>query len=120
MAIGSLLLATATVLIVLVLALTSSTYGFRAGKLAEGAAMAGIEDAELQLLRNVSYASAGYTVSASGGTATVTVTQGSPSAGYVSVLSVATISNVTRRFSALFSENATTTQINLVSITQLQ
>ena len=117
--IGGILVTVAAVLIVLVIALTSAGYGFRAGQSAMALAMGGIEDAMVQLVRNGQFASAGYVVTTSAGSATVTVTQNSPSAGYITVLSIASVSNVTRKLNALFAENASTTQVNLISVTQV-
>ena len=117
--IGGILVTVAAVLIVMVLSLTSAGYGFRAGQSAMAVAMGGVEDAMLQLVRNGQFSSAGYAVTTDVGSATVAVTQNSPSAGYVTVLSIASISNATRKLSAVFAEDASTTQVNLVSITQL-
>lgn len=91
-------------------------YGVAASFKAEAAATAGAEDGLLQLDRNAAFSSGGYTVSAaSSTTATVTVTPGTPSAGLVTILSVATVSNRTKKVSVVVSENATTGLVSIVS-----
>src|SRR3954469_11425155 len=101
--IGSIIIAAAAVCIALVMASLASTYGYRATQVANATAMAGIEDAMVQLTRDGNFSSAGYTVTSGSFPTTVTVTQSSPSAGYVTALSIATITGTTRKLSALFS-----------------
>jgi hypothetical protein len=97
-------------------------YGVAAEFNAEAAATAGAEDALLQLDRNAQFSNtSGYAVSAgSSTTATVTVTQNAPSAGFATILSTATVSSHTKKISAVVSENASTEQISVVSWTEIQ
>ena len=71
---------------------------------AEAAATAGVEDAMLRLARNAGFASVGYSVPVGAWTASVSVAQSSPAAGYVTAVSAVTVSNVTRKLSALFQK----------------
>ena len=114
--IGAIIVAAAAVFIVMVIASISSTYGYRAAQAAGATALAGVEDTMVQLTRNGGFSSGGYGVTAGAYTANVTVSQGVPSAGYVTVFSAATVSGVTRKLSALFSESTSTGQINLIII----
>ena len=118
--VGGIIVVTGTVFVVLSLSLSASAYQFRASQSAEAVANAGIEDAMLQLTRNMTFSSAGYSVPVGSWTTTVVVTQGSPSAGYVTATSLTTVSGNTRKLSAIFTENTTTTQVNLVSIQTIQ
>jgi len=97
-------------------------YGVAAEFKAEAAATAGAEDALLQLDRNAQFKNTtGYAVSAgSSTTATVTVTQNTPSAGFATILSVATVSSHTKKISAVVSENASTSQVSVISWTEIQ
>lgn len=98
-------------------------YGYKASLQAEAVATSGANDALLQIERNANnYQTAGgtYTLSVGSSTATVTVTQNSPSSGFITVLSTATISNRTRKISVVVSLNATTSQTSVVSWQQIQ
>ena len=117
--IGSIIIAVAAVFIVLVIAGVSSAYGYRSAQAAAGAATAGVEDAMIQLVRNGGFSSGGYAVTSGSYAANVTVSQGTPSAGYVTAISAATVSGVTRKLSALFSENTSTGQVNLITVQTL-
>jgi hypothetical protein len=117
--IGSIIVTAAAVVIVLVIAGISSTYGYRTAQAASAAALAGIEDAMVQLVRNSSFSSGGYTVTSGPLAATVTVSQGVPSAGFVTALSVVTVSGTTRKLRALFSESTTTGMVNVMTVQTL-
>jgi uncharacterized protein (UPF0333 family) len=95
-------------------------YGLSASASAEAAATSGAQDAMLQLDRNASFVSAGYPVAAGNSTATVTVTQGAPSAGYVTILSTASVANHVKKIQVILYENASTTQMSTVSWTDVQ
>ncbi len=121
------ILAVASILIAfLTLSSINTGYGIAAAFKAEAAATAGVEDGLLQLDRNAAFSTAlmsggNYSVSsASSTTATVTVTQNSPSSGLVTILSVATVSGHTKKISAVVSENATTGQVSVISWTDIQ
>ena len=93
-----------------------SGYGLQAQNAAQAAATAGAQDAYLQLIRNNTFSSGGgYTVTAGSSSALVTVNQNTPSTGLATVVSVATVLNRTRKIQAVFSVNAVTGQISLVS-----
>ena len=97
-------------------------YGVAAETSAESAATAGAEDGLLQLDRNVQFSNtSGYLVSASSSTtATVTVTQNNPSAGFATILSAATVSGHTKKIDVVASENSSTGQTSVVSWTEIQ
>jgi hypothetical protein len=97
-------------------------YGVAAEFNAEAAATAGAEDGLLQLDRNAQFSNtSGYSVSAgSSTTATVTVTQNTPSTGLATILSVATVSGHTKKIDVVVSENASTEQVSVVSWTEVQ
>lgn len=122
--IGGILVVAGILIAFITISYVDTGYGIAASAKAEEAATAGAEDALLQLDRNAAFSTAvsgPYTVSsASSTTATVTVTQGSPSAGLVTILSVATVSAHAKKISVVVSENASTGQVGVVSWTDIQ
>ena len=91
-------------------------YGYRSAVQAEAVATSGAQDALLQLNRNSGFSNtSGYSIPVGSSTAVVTVTQNSPSAGYATILSAATVSNRTKNISIVVAINATTSQIAIVS-----
>jgi hypothetical protein len=122
--IGGILAIAAILIAFLTLSYVDTGYGAAASYNAEAAATAGAEDALLQLDRNAAFSTAvlgPYTISSTSSvTATVTVTQNSPSAGLVAILSVATVSGHAKKISVVVSENASTGQISIVSWTDIQ
>lgn len=118
--IGGIILVTGTIFVVLSLSLSATAYGARASASAEAVAEGGIEDAMLQLVRNSQFSSTGYTVPLGSSTATVVVTQASPSAGYITVTSLGSVGFNDRQLTAVFSLNASTTQVNLISLQTTQ
>lgn len=91
-----------------------SGYGSEAVDNAEAAATTGVEDAFLQLIRNSPNISPGsYSVSSGNYSANVTVS--APASGVVTVLSVATANNRTRKVQALFYVNQATGQVTTIS-----
>ncbi|HUC01496.1 MAG TPA: hypothetical protein VMA75_01165 [Candidatus Paceibacterota bacterium] len=96
-------------------------YGAAASFRADAAATAGAEDALLQLDRNAAFSNtSGYAVNSGSASATVTVTQNSPSAGQVAILSASTVGGHTKKISAVVSEDPTTGQVSVVSWTEIQ
>jgi uncharacterized protein (UPF0333 family) len=99
-------------------------YGLSASAQAQNAAQSGIQDAMLQLQRNATvsdpYPDAGYTLPVGSTTAMVYITQNSPSLGEVTVLSVATVSNRTRKVQAVLQQNASTSQWAVLSWQEVQ
>ena len=118
--IGTIVVAIGAIFVIVAAATSSSSFTYRASQAAQTAANAGIEDAMLQLTRNGAFASAGYGLTVGSTTATVVVLQATPAPGSVTVTSAATVGTVTRKLSALFSENTTTEQVNLVNIQTVQ
>ena len=98
-----------------------SGYGLQASDQAESVATAGVNDAFLRLVRNDAFSDpGGYSVAVSDGSATVSVTQDSPSLGLAAVLSSATVSGRTRKISAVFSISSSTGQVMLASWQDVQ
>lgn len=100
-------------------------YGASAAFTAQSAATAGVEDALLELNRNAQFPqnstmSNPYTVSTGSATATVTVTQNLPAAGEVTIVSVSTVLGHTKKIQVVVSEDPTTSQVSVVSWTQIQ
>lgn len=95
-------------------------YGYQASTQAEAIATSGAEDALLQLNRSGSSAPTSYTLPVGSSTATVTITQGSPSTGYVTILSTATVSSRIRKINVVAALNASTSQVSVVSWTEIQ
>lgn len=123
--IGGIIVLLGTTLAFLTLSFLNSTYGFQASNRAAALAKGGVDDAALQLLRNKDFApSGGYCVPYASfptcsGSAKVAVVQSSPAAGQVTVTSEATVSNYRRKLQAVFSVNATTGLVKLISSEQL-
>jgi hypothetical protein len=93
-------------------------YGYQALTQAEAIATSGVEDALLQLDRNPNFGNTtgySYTLPVASSTAMVTVTQSDPSAGFVTILSSATVGNRTRNVTVIAAVNASTSQVSVVS-----
>ena len=120
--IGGILAVTGILIAFLALSSVDTGYGVAAAYKAEAAATAGAEDGLLQLDRNATFSNtSGYSVSsASSTTATVTITQNSPSTGLATILSVATVSGHTKKVSVVVSENTATGQIGVISWADVQ
>jgi hypothetical protein len=99
-----------------------SGYGLQSSNLAESVATAGVNDAYLHLVRNSSFAIATTTnfTSLSSGSATVTVTQGSPTTSQVMVFSSATVGGRTRKIMAIFLVASSTGQVTIGSWQDVQ
>lgn len=102
-------------------------YGVAASSNAESAATAGAEDALLQLDRNPQFASSPYNfvfgpyVGEYGPAyADVVVTQNSPSAGLVTILSASAVNGREKKIQVIVSEDASTGAISVVSWTEIQ
>jgi uncharacterized protein (UPF0333 family) len=122
--IGGILVVAGVLIAFITLSYVDTGYGVAASAKAEEAATGGAEDALLQLDRNAAFSTAvsgPYTVSsATSTTATVTVTQNSPSAGLATILSAATVSGHAKKISVVVSENVPTGQISVISWTDIQ
>lgn len=113
--VGAIMVGLGVLFVTFALSLSSSAYALRASTTAESLAFAGTEDAMVQLARNGA-ASSTYGLTFAAGIVNVTISQSVPSAGFVTTLSVATVGSVIRKLQAIFSENTTTYQVNLVSL----
>ncbi|OGY98207.1 MAG: hypothetical protein A2855_02795 [Candidatus Liptonbacteria bacterium RIFCSPHIGHO2_01_FULL_57_28] len=122
--IGGIIVLFGTMLAFLTLSFLNSTRGFQAASRAAAVARGGVDDAMLQLLRNKDFSSSGYcvpyeSVPCPSGYAQVAVTQGSPSAGQVTVVSQAAVSGYRRKFQAVFVVNASSSLVRMVSTQQV-
>ena len=100
----------------LVTSFLSTSFGFEASQRALAVATAGAEDGMLQLIRNKSFSDiVGYSVPLGNNTATVTVTQNSPTVGQATVVSTAAVSGHRRRLQVIVSIDPATGQVSVVS-----
>ncbi len=114
--VGGVVVAIGAFLAFLAFSSTDSSYGLQSSQGAEAAASSGAEDALLQLARNGSFSNtSGYSVQVGANTAIVTVNQNTPSTGFVTVLSTATVSQRTKKITVVLSENPQTNQVTVVS-----
>jgi uncharacterized protein (UPF0333 family) len=117
---GGILLVAGIALSFVVLSSVNSGFGYEASEQAQSVATAGAQDGLLQLDRNSNASSTGYTIAVGSSTATITITQSSPSSGYVTILSAATVLGNTRKASVVVSENSSTGQSSIVSWSNVQ
>ncbi len=92
-----------------------ATYGFESATLANAAAMAGIQDALLQLTRNKDFSPGVYSIPLGTATTTVTVTRGSPTSDKITILATSTVRRYEQRVRAIVSVVTSTGQIDLLS-----
>lgn len=118
--IGGIIALVGITLAFLVTSFIDSGYGFQASVRAEAIANSGIQDALLQLDRNASFSNSGYLLPVGSSTATVSVTQNSPSTGLVTILSAATVSGRVKKINVILSENSTTDQFSPISWQETQ
>jgi hypothetical protein len=118
--IGGIIALSGIMLAFLATSFIDSGYGFQSSVKAEATANSGVQDALLQLDRNPSFSSVGYSLPVASNTATVAVTQNSPSSGFITVLSQATVSAHIRKVNVVLSENAVTGQLNIISERDIQ
>lgn len=94
----------------------NSGYGFQAANRALAVALAGVEDALMQLARNKDFSAASaYTVPVGSDSASVTVTQGSPVSGQATISSSALVSFRQRKIQAVVSIDSTTGKVSVLS-----
>jgi hypothetical protein len=98
----------------------SSEYGYQSAEVAEATATAGAEDALIKLDRDVAFSSGGYSLTVGSTTASITVTQNTPSTNYISVLSQATVLGSTRKVNVVLLENASTSALTVTSWQEIQ
>ncbi len=118
--IGGILLTAGIAFSIVVLSSIGSGYGYQASEQAQSVATAGIQDGLLQLDRNSNASSSGYSIAVGSSTAKVSITQASPSSGYVTILSVATVSGNTRKVTVVIAESTSTGQSGIVSWNNVQ
>ncbi len=97
----------------------NSTYGFAISERAKALAASGVYDALLRLARNKDLSTIGYDISAGSYSATVSITQGPPSTGLVTITSTSVISGREKRIRAVVSRDATSSLISVVSWDQI-
>lgn len=98
-----------------------SGYGLNASVSAEAVAASGAQDAMLQLQRNPGFSNTGgYSLAVGSTTATVTVNQNTPSTGFITILSKATVMGHVKKVNVVLSENASTTQLTMISWQEIQ
>lgn len=95
--------------------LVDSGYGYQASVTAQAAATSGAEDALLRLDRDPSFAASGYALAVGSTTATVSVTQNAPSANLITISSSAIVSGRTGKINVILTENASTSQVTILS-----
>ncbi len=122
--IGGIIVLFGTSLAFITLSFSNSSLGFQASNRAEALALGGVRDAEIQLLRNKDFSDSGYCVPAAStpcpsGYAFVTVTQGSPAVGKVSVTSEATVNLRRKKVQAIYVVSPTSTQVSTFSLITL-
>lgn len=99
----------------------SSSLGFGAAQRALATATAGANDGFLRLVRNKDFSDTdGYSVPLSGNSATVVVTQDTPSSGLVTIVSRATVLFHTRKVQVVASVDASAGNVRLVSWQEVQ
>ena len=123
--VGSIVILVGVTLSFLASSFMNSNAGFIAAQRALSVAKAGANDGYFQLFRNKDFSSAGYAVPTNGGTlegttASVVVTQNSPSTGLVTITSAATISFHTRKVQLIASVASSTGNVGLVSWREVQ
>ena len=118
--IGGIVFAAGIAIALFTAAFVDSTAGYQSSEQAEAAAIAGVEDALLQIARNSQFSSSGYALGVGSSTATIVVNQNTPSSGFDTIVSQSTISLRTRKLQVVVSLNGTTGQTNVVSWTEIQ
>ncbi|MDO8536822.1 MAG: hypothetical protein Q7R94_01085 [bacterium] len=117
--IGGIILLIALALAFLATSFVNSAYGYAIAQRAQAVAISGANDALMQLARDKDFSSGGYSFSVGSSTATVTVTQNSPLTGQVAITSTATITFRKRTVGIVVSRNASSSQITVISWTQI-
>ena len=99
------------------LAFTNTSLGLRLSAEAFGAAQSGVEDAVLRLARDRNYQNiSGYSLAVGRATATITITQGSPSANQATILSTGTSFRRKRAVRAIVTIDDVSGVVSLVSL----
>jgi len=119
--IGGIAILIGVTLAILAISFLNSAFGFQNANRAQAIAMSGISDAMVQFVRNKDFPSSSYCVPLGCGvnSATVTITQHSPTVSQATVSSTAAILNYTKRLQAIISIDQTTGLVTLFSLTSL-
>jgi hypothetical protein len=93
------------------------SYGYNSSVNAQAAAKAGIQDALIRLNRNSSYAATNpsYTLSVSSSSVLVSIGNNTPSLGFITVSSTATLGNYKQSVSAVVAYSSSTNQLTVIS-----
>lgn len=113
--IGAIALVVAATLAFIAASFVDTGYGYQASAQAGAVANSGAEDGLLHLNRGDLSYPASYDLPVASNTAAVTITKDSPSTGYYTILSTATVSFRTRKVSVVAQYNASTSQIVVTS-----
>ncbi|GIW65267.1 MAG: hypothetical protein KatS3mg093_246 [Candidatus Parcubacteria bacterium] len=104
--IGGIISLIAITLVIIISSYMTSAYSYQNSQRALAVANAGADDALLQLIRNKNFQDVnGYLVYSGNDSATVTVTQNSPSTGQVTILSIANIFSYRKKVRVIVSIN---------------
>lgn len=113
--VGGITLVVALLLTFLLISVIASGAAYGRNIAAQAAADAGIRDALLRLARDKDFAAAaGYMVPVGGLTATVTVLQGQPAAGYAQITATVSASGVVRSSRAVVAVDGTSGRVRVV------
>lgn len=119
--IGGIILLVSVTLAFLTSSFIDTGYGYKASLSSQATAASGVQDAMLQLNRNINFSNtSGYSVVIGSSTATVVVTQNAPSAGFVTILSSANVSGHVKKINVILSESTTTNSLSVVSWQEVQ
>ncbi len=113
--IGAIIVLAAITLAFLAISFINSTYGLQIAERAKAAAASGVYDALMRLDRDKDLSSVGYSVSVGNDSATVSVSQDSPSAGLVTIISISTIYSRQKRMRVVVSRDSTSSLTSAVS-----
>lgn len=113
--IGVIIAAIGVTLLFLANAFLGAGYGYRAAVNAQAVATSGAEDALIQLDRNPGMGNTQYNLTVGSQTASVTVTQHSPSSGEDTIVSAATVYGSTSNITVVVSVDAATGRVAIVS-----
>ncbi len=118
--VGGLIVLVGVSLAFLIISFISSGYGFRVSNQALSVAMAGAEDAVMQVVRDKDFSSpSGYSVPVGSWSADVTVIANSPSSGQDTITSASTISGYQRKIQVVVAVVSSTGQVDVISWDQL-
>jgi hypothetical protein len=118
--VGSIVMVVGVALAYMVFTMVNSSYGYQASQAAETTAMAGVDDALLQITRNSSFSETSSTIKTGVNSATVTVANNFLSTGYATITSLATVSLRTRKIQVVISNNSSTGQMAISSWQEIQ